>query len=297
MATLLCLGFGYCARHLVAEFGSRFSRIVGTSRSSKGAPAETVEMLTFDGGAPSPGLRAAIASADRLLVSAPPGEDGDPVPAALADDIAAATRLRSVVYLSSLGVYGDHGGDWIDETAEPRPAHARGAARLRSEQAWQALGREHDLPVAVLRLAGIYGPERNVLLRLLAGRARRVVKPGQAFNRIHAADIAQAIDAAFAQEADGVFNVADDEPAAAGDVVVFAAGLLGIAPPAEVPWHEAEATLSPMMLSFYAGSARVRNAKLKTALGVTLRYPSYREGLQALLHGVARDRDDAVPLS
>src|SRR5215218_9514350 len=197
MSTLLCLGLGYCARFYAAEFGTRFERIIGTSRTPK--PAGTVEMLAFDAASPPDEVRSAVKAATHLLLSATPGETGDPILAALADDLMQPTKLQHIVYLSSLGVYGDHGGAWIDETATTIPAHARGGARLAAEQAWQALGRKRGVPVAVLRLAGIYGPGQNVFTRLNAGRAHRVAKPGHVFNRIHVADIAQAIDAAFAR--------------------------------------------------------------------------------------------------
>ena len=295
MSTLVCLGMGYCARHHVAEYGSRYQRIVGTSRSIDTTAKPPVEMLVFDGNQPSRQTRDAVAAADRLLVSAAPSEAGDPVLATLADDIAAAPRLRSIVYLSSLGVYGEHDGAWIDETTATIPAHTRGAARVNAELAWQALGRRRGVPVAILRLAGIYGPGRNAFVRLLAGRAHRIAKPGHVFNRIHVADIAQAIDAAWERNFDGIVNVTDDLPAPPGDQITFAARLLGIEPPPELTLAQAERTLSPFILSFYAGCARVRNDKLKRTLGVRLRYPTYREGLQALYDTGYAARDPVAP--
>jgi nucleoside-diphosphate-sugar epimerase len=199
MSTLLCIGFGYCARHYVAEFGSRFARVIGTARSTEKGAAAPVDMLLFDGQpAPQP-VRTAIAEADRLLISTAPGETGDPVLSVFHGDILAASKLQSVVYLSSLGVYGDHGGGWVDENTPTIPAHTRGAARVDAELAWQAIGRERNVPVAILRLGGIYGPGQNAFVRLLAGRAHRIAKPGHVSNRIHIADIAQTIDAAFAR--------------------------------------------------------------------------------------------------
>jgi nucleoside-diphosphate-sugar epimerase len=293
MPTLLCLGLGYCARFYVAEFGARFDRVIGTSRTPK--PAGRVEMLTFDAAAPSDAVRGAVAAATHLLLSPTPTESGDPIAAALGTEIASAPKLESIVYLSSLGVYGDHDGAWVDETATTIPAHARGGARLAAEQTWQAIGRTRGVPVAVLRLAGIYGPGQNVFTRLLAGRAHRIAKPGHVFNRIHVADIAQAIEAAFARKADGIFNVTDDEPAAYSDQVLMAAKLLDVDPPKELSMAEARQILTPMALSFYAGCVRVKNDKLKNELGVKLRYPTYREGLRALFDGGydARDPLDA----
>jgi nucleoside-diphosphate-sugar epimerase len=278
MTTLLCIGLGFCARHYVAEFGSRYRRVIGTSRS----PAPDAETLPFDGIAASPELNAAAIEAEHLLISAAPGETGDPVLGALGNTLSTAPRLSSIVYLSSLGVYGDHGGAWIDESAATTPAHDRGGARVAAERDWQEFGRRRGTPVAILRLAGIYGPGQNAFVRLRAGRAHRIVKPGHVFNRIHVADIAQAIEAAFARRFDGIVNVADDEPAPPGDQITFAANLLGIAPPPELSMEEARRTLSPFVMSFYRGCARVRNDRLKRELGVTLRYPTYREGLRAL---------------
>jgi nucleoside-diphosphate-sugar epimerase len=288
-STLLCLGLGYCARHYAAQFGARFDRIVGTTRdpaqSRAGGEERTlrpVELLEFDGRTASPDLLAATAAADAVLVSAAPDEHGDPVLAALAQPLAAATRLATIVYLSTIGVYGDHGGAWIDETAPARPVTPRGQERVDAENAWRALGAGRGTPVAILRLAGIYGPGQNALENVRHGRARRIVKPGQVFNRIHVDDIAQAIDAAFARRADGAFNLADDEPSPPGDPIAFAADLIGVAPPPEIPFSEAQKTMSPMALSFYGESKRARNDRLKRVLGVTLRYPTYREGLRAL---------------
>jgi nucleoside-diphosphate-sugar epimerase len=290
MSTLLCFGFGYSAQHYVAEFGGRFSRIIGTTRSAERAAAlarrdfggRQVEMLVFGGDAPSRALVAAAAQADAVLVSAAPDQHGDPVLGALHDTLAAAPALRRAVLLSTIGVYGDHGGAWVDETTAPAPTHERARERVAAEQAWQALGRQRQIPVAILRLAGIYGPGQNALVNVRLGRARNIAKPGQVFNRIHVADIAQAIDAAFAQGADGVVNVTDDAPTPPGDPIVFAARLLGMVPPPEIPFAEAVTTMTPLAASFYAENRRVRNERLKRVLGVTLRYPSYREGLAAL---------------
>lgn len=289
MPGLVCLGLGYCARHYVTEFGTRFDRVTGTTRHPEIGHARdqvslgrrTAEMLPFD--ATSRELARAISQADALLISAAPAEGRDPVLAAFENEIAGAPRLRSVVYLSTIGVYDDSGGAWIDETAQTVSAPTgRGRARIDAERAWQALGRRLNLPIAILRLGGIYGPGRNGMIRLLRDTAHRVAKPGHVSNRIHVLDIAQAIDAAFARHADGVFNIVDDEPASPSDQIAFAAQLLGIEPPPEISFAEAERLLSPMALSFYDGCIRARNDKLKIGLGVKLRYPTYREGLRAL---------------
>ncbi|MEZ5787899.1 MAG: NAD-dependent epimerase/dehydratase family protein [Xanthobacteraceae bacterium] len=290
MTTLLCIGFGYCAQHYAAEFGSRFERIVGTTRSVERAEAlagmtfgeRRVEMLVFDGRTASRPIISALKEADALLISAGPADGIDPVLAVLADEILRAPHLSTVVLLSTLSVYGDHGGAVVSETTPPEPVTARGRGRLDAERAWETLGARRSLPVACLRLAGIYGPGQNALLSVARGTARRINKPGQVFNRIHVADIAQAIDAAFAQRANGVFNVTDDEPSPPGDPIAFAAQLLQTPVPPEIDLADAVKSMTPMALSFYRESKRVDNARLKNALGITLRYPTYRDGLRAL---------------
>jgi nucleoside-diphosphate-sugar epimerase len=239
--------------------------------------------MVFDGQTVAQDLRRAINQADALLVSTPPDERGDPVLNALTDELINATHLRSIVYLSTIGVYGDCGGAWVDESTEAKPGSVRGRARLAAEHAWQQLGERCGAAVAVLRLAGIYGPGQNALLQVASGKARRIVKPGQIFNRIHVGDIAQAIDAAFTLRASGIFNVADDEPSPPSEPIAFAAQLLGVAPPPEVSFENVAPTMSPMALSFWQECRRVHNDALKRTLGVRLLYPTYREGLRALL--------------
>jgi nucleoside-diphosphate-sugar epimerase len=284
---LICFGLGYSAQHFVEEFGQRFDRIVGTVRGAERAaalnahPSNQLKALVFDGTAVTPDLRSAIADADAALISVPPDENGDPVLRACGDILAHAQRLRAVVYLSTIGVYGDRGGAWVDEATPPQPGAARSRERLAAEQAWLDFGARRGIAVAILRLAGIYGPGQNALVQIARGTARRIVKPGQVFNRIHVGDIAQAIDAAFARQASGIFNVADDAPTPPADPIVFAAQLMGVAPPPEIPFAQAAPAMSPMALSFWQECRRMKNDKLKRELGVSLRYPTYREGLRA----------------
>lgn len=288
MTTLLCIGFGYCAQHYVAEFGARFDRIIGTTRSVERAEVlahqayggRSVEMLIFDGRTASPRLIATLKEADALLVSAGPVDGVDPVLAVLSDELLRAPRLSTVILLSTLSVYGDHGGGVVSEATPPDPVTTRGRVRLDAERAWQTIGAQRSLPIACLRLAGIYGPGQSALQTVARGGARRINKPGQVFNRIHVADIAQAIDAAFAQCAEGTFNITDDEPAPPGDPIAFAAKLLQLPVPPEIDFAEAAKTMTPMALSFYQESKRVDNARMKNVLGVSLRYPTYREGLR-----------------
>jgi len=289
MSQLICIGLGYSAEHFVAAFGRKFDRIVGTMRGKERAAvlnayeAGRLRALVFDGKSATPELHQAIVAADAALISVPQDADGDPVLRACGDAFLQARRLRSIVYLSTVGVYGDRGGDWVDEETPPRPFSARGRERLAAERAWQDFGARNGIPVAVLRLAGIYGSGRNALLQIARGDARRIVKPGQIFNRIHVGDIAQAIEAAFSRKASGIFNVADDAPSPPGDPLVFAAQLLGVAPPPEIPFADAAPSMSPLALSFWQECRRVNNEKLKRELGVVLRHPTYREGLRALL--------------
>jgi nucleoside-diphosphate-sugar epimerase len=288
MTTLMCLGFGYCAEHFVATFGHKFEHITGTVRGAERSAilnaydTDHLRALVFDGHNATPELTSAIGEADDVLVSVPPKDNGDPVFDVLADVLAAAKHLRSIVYLSTVGVYGDQGGDWVDEQTPTRPDLERGRERLAAERAWQDFGARRGIAVAILRLAGIYGPGQNALVQIARGKARRIVKPGQVFNRIHVGDIGQAIDAAFTREATGIFNLADDEPAPAGDPIVFAAQLMGRQPPPEIAFEDTAPSMSPMALSFWQDCRRVKNDKLKQELGVTLRYPTYREGLRAL---------------
>ena len=290
MPTLFCFGLGYSASHFIAQFGARFDRIAGTvttrekaaAIAAAGFGAHAVEAFVFDGSEAAPQITAALTDADALLVSVPPRQNGDPVLTQFADTVTGAPHLDTIVYLSTVGVYGDHGGAWVDEATPPSPVSERSRERLDAEQAWAVLGAGAGKAVAILRLSGIYGPGQNALLQLKRGSARRIDKPGQVFNRIHVADIAQAIDAAFARRANGTFNVTDDEPAPQGVPIAYAADLLGVAPPPEIPFADAAKSMTPMGLSFYGESKRVRNDRLKNELGVALRYPTYREGLRAL---------------
>jgi nucleoside-diphosphate-sugar epimerase len=274
---LFIFGLGYSARHFAARFGGAFTHIAGTVRDpAKRETIADIEMHAFSGGGADRATLGRLRNADVVLVSIPPGPLGDPAIAAFADT-QAANRDRKVVYLSTIGVYGDHRGAWIDERTPPQAVLDRTRLRLAAEQAWTET--THG-DAAILRLAGIYGPGRNALANLRAGLARRVVKPGQVFNRIHVEDIAGAIMAAVRHRGGGLWNVCDDEPAPPQEVIAYAAELMNIAPPAEEPFETAE--MSAMARSFYASSARVSNAKLKRELGITLGCPTYRHGLDAL---------------
>lgn len=280
---LFVFGIGYSAATYLKAQHDDWEVVAGTART-----AEKVQRLErdipglkvriFDGGERDACIEADIARADALLVSVP-AQGGDPVIRIYRDAIA-ASNISRVVYLSTLGVYGDAKGGWVDESTPPDPAVARGDARLAAEREWLALS-DASRKVFVLRLAGIYGPGRNAIANLRDGTARRIVKPGQIFNRIHVDDISRAIDACMKTATPGgIINVCDDEPAPPQDVIAHAARLIGMPPPPEIAF--ADVKLSPMAATFWATCKRVSNRKLREQLGVDLKYPTYREGLAAL---------------
>ena len=286
MNHLLCFGLGFSARVLAERLSAKGWTVTATSRSAEGAEkirASGYKAVVFDGTAPLPA--AAWEGVTHVVVSAPPGADGDPVLGQNGAEIAARARqFRWIAYLSTTGVYGDHGGALVTEQTPLTPNTERGHKRLLAESQWLALWRSHGLPVHIFRLAGIYGPGRNQLLSLLDGTAKRVIKPGQVFSRIHVADIANVLEASIAKpNPGGAYNVCDDEASPPQDVVEYGAKLLGLPVPPAIAFEAAE--LSPMARSFYADSKRVSNARLKQELGVSLSYPSFREGLGA----IARD--------
>jgi nucleoside-diphosphate-sugar epimerase len=282
--SLLIFGFGFTAHHGLERFRSRFGTVVGTVRSPEKAKRLTpagVRARLFGPDATDPDLGRDIAEATHILVSIPPDQDGDPVLRRFEPDLAAARRLAWIGYLSTIGVYGDQGGAWVDERAPTNPTSARSRQRVRAESKWLDFGRRTGVPVQVFRLAGIYGQGRNALVNLREGKAKRIAKPGQVFNRIHAADIVTVLLASMERpRAGAVYNVADDEPAAPQDVVAYAAALLGVPTPPEIPFEQADMT--PMARSFYADNKRVSNRLITEELGVKLAHPTYREGLRSL---------------
>jgi nucleoside-diphosphate-sugar epimerase len=277
--TLLSIGHGFSARALAARLVPQGWRIIGTTRSPDKADAIAdtgVEPVVW----PGADLGALIAQFPNVLVSAGPDSAGDPVLNAVEDAvIRAAPDLRWVGYLSTTGVYGDHDGDWVDEDTPLTPSTKRGRARVTAEARWQAIP---DLPLHIFRLAGIYGPGRGPFAKVRAGTARRIIKPGQVFSRIHVEDIAQALELSLQRPDPGaVYNLCDDDPAPPQDVIAHAAALLGLPVPPAIPFDQADMT--PMARSFYAESKKVRNDRIKQALGWAPQFPTYRAGLAALL--------------
>jgi nucleoside-diphosphate-sugar epimerase len=277
---LLCFGFGFSARTLAAWLDKLMWKISATSRDTAGI-AE-IEAQGFHG-LPFDGTLQIAPDVTHLLISAPPDENGDPVLRLFQAQLQRLSKqLKWAGYLSTTGVYGDRGGDWVDEDSPLEPTTARGQKRLEAEQNWLRLYSDFGLPVHLFRLAGIYGPGRNQLLNVRDGSAKRIIKPGQIFSRIHVDDIAGVLAASIAKLNPGrAYNVCDDEPCPPQEVVEFAASLLGLPLPPEIPFEDAE--LSPMAKSFYADSKRVSNTRIKAELGYRLIYPNYRYGLRALL--------------
>jgi hypothetical protein len=285
VSRLFAFGLGYSAQALARRLAARGWAIGGTARDEahiEQLAAEGYAMTRFAGEPDNAEVPQLLAGTTHLLLSIPPRGDGDPVLRDYRDEVASLTSLTWIGYLSTVGIYGDHGGALVDETTMPRPSSDRTRERVLAERAWLAFGEEIGCPVQVFRLAGIYGPGRSVFDKLKAGTARRIVKSGQLFNRIHVEDIGCVLEASIARpNAGAIYNVADDEPAAPDEVVAYAAELAGLLPPPAVPFDEAE--LTPMARSFYGDSRRVCNARIKSELGVKLAYPTYREGLRALI--------------
>jgi nucleoside-diphosphate-sugar epimerase len=274
---LFVFGYGYAARVFARRLQAQGWDVVATWRDSPDA-------LIADGVAPvrldhAEALGEAVRAANAVLVTAPPGPRGCPALAALKPHLPAADP-DWLGYLSTTGVYGDRRGGWVTETSGLFAQSVEGARRVAAERDWLATG----LPVAVFRLPGIYGPGRSAFDRLRDGRAQRIAAPGQVFSRIHVGDLAAGLAASLARpRAGAIYNLCDDEPAPNSDVIAYAAELLGLEPPPEVSL--AEAALSPAALRFYAESKRVSNARIKAELGWRPRYPTYREGLRAILEG------------
>ena len=274
--TLLVAGFGYSARALALRLLDRGWRVIGTTRSEDGLAA--IEATGAEAVLWPPNA-ALVGEATHLLISAGPNAEGDPTLAALGDAVRThAGRLEWAGYLSTIGVYGDRKGEWVDESSPPTPDSERGRWRMAAETAWAETG----APLHIFRIAGIYGPGRGPFAKIRSGKARRIIKPGQVFCRIHRDDIASALLASIDKPKPGsVYNLCDDLPAPPQQVIKYAADLMGVAPPPEEKFETAE--MSPMARSFYSASRRVSNRKLREELGVALAYPTYREGLAATL--------------
>jgi nucleoside-diphosphate-sugar epimerase len=291
---LFCFGLGYSALALAETLLAEGWGVAGTCRAAEKQAdfaRRGVEALLFESDRPL--VESAFEGVTHVLQSIPPGAEGDPVLAMHGAMLARRRQIRWFGYLSTTGVYGDRGGDWVEEHDDLQPTGERGRRRVAAEVGWSRLLYAEGLPLHVFRLAGIYGPGRSALDSLRADTAKRVIKPGQVFSRIHVADIVQVLRTSMARpNAGAVYNVCDDDPAPPWEVVEYAAELLGIPAPPAVPFEQAE--LSDMARSFYDDNKRVRNERIKRELGVQLMYPSYREGLRALSSSHSRDISKAL---
>lgn len=287
---LFIFGHGYVGAALTERLRRKGWRISASARRSDKAGALSAAGIPGHVFGPN-GLgdfRSVFSDVTHVLITAAPDADGDPVLRAHARALeTSAPQLRWIGYLSTTGVYGDAGGAWVDEGAPLAPVHERGVRRVAAEAAWATAGEMTGAAACIFRLPGIYGPGRSALDTVRAGTAKRLVKDGQVFSRIHVDDIAQALEAALDLDQGTVLNLADDEPGPPQDVVTEAARLLGLDAPPEVPFEAARARLSPMALEFYSANRRIANARMKAELGLTLLYPGYREGLRAILRAEA----------
>jgi nucleoside-diphosphate-sugar epimerase len=282
MNRLLIFGFGYSARAIAAAAAGA---ITATYRSEAIDAVGEVSLIPFDG------AEAAVAAATHILVAAPPGTNGDPVLDRYATAIAAAPSPRWIGYLSSTVVYGDRAGGWVDEDTPPAPSQPRGRRRLDAERRWSRFAER--CAVDIFRLAGIYGPRRSAFDDLRAGAARRMIKPGHQFGRIHRDDIARAVAAAMRQDRGPgvrIMNLADDVPSESAAVVEEAARLMGVPPPPEIAFADALPTMSQMARSFWAENRKVASRKTQETLGLRWLYPSFREGLAAIWREESGDR-------
>jgi nucleoside-diphosphate-sugar epimerase len=278
--SIFIFGFGYTASHLARELIPQGWQIAATTRDPhKRKELERLGIQASD--FPADSIPAALENAANILISTPPNTQGDPVLRLYRDAIACTPR-RWIGYLSSTGVYGDHQGGWVDETTPLEPLEGRNRYRQEAESSWLQLHEKLKQPVHIFRLSGIYGAGRNPLQKLKEGKEQRVFKEGQVFSRIHAEDIAAALQLSLQTPTPGqIFNLSDNEPAPGHEVLEYAAQLLEILPPPLVDFDKAN--LSPMAQEFYSANRRVSNEKIKKTLGWKLRYPTYREGLKALL--------------
>ncbi len=280
---LFIFGFGFSSQAIAESASGTFTSICGTTRSDE--KAEEIQKQgyhaeLFDGSMIKPELSQHLEKCTHLLISISPGDD-DPVLSVLPRNlIDACPNLQWIGYLSTVGVYGNHDGAWVDEETEPKPVSKRSIQRMGAEKAWKATAKKANVPLGIFRLSGIYGPGRNAFASISNGKSRRLVKPGQVFNRIHREDIGTAVNQAMRLNIGGIFNITDNEPSPPQDVVTFAHELMGSAAPPEIDFETAD--LTPTARSFYGENKRVSNAKSKSALKMEYAWPDYRSSLRRM---------------
>jgi dTDP-D-glucose 4,6-dehydratase len=280
---LFCFGLGFSSQALAKRLLPKGWDVSGTIRGEQeDICAKKISVFPFDGSRSTTEISEAISRATHLLITIPPQPLGDVVLENFAEEISRARQLQWIGYISSTGVYGDTQGEWVDESSPLLASTDRNRQRIEVESAWLKIGNDHGLPVMIFRCVGIYGPGRNLLVSVRQRRARRIDKPGLVFSRIHSEDLAQTLEVSMKKPQFGeIYNVSDDCPSPPVEAVEYACSLLGVEPPPLVPFEEAD--LSPMARGFYITNKRVSNKKIKQELGVTLRYPNYRSGLNELL--------------
>lgn len=282
---LFCFGLGYSAQHLIQQLKDQNSgwQFSGTCRTLPETPIADVDIHIFEGNSPLKNMAALLSDATHILISIAPQDIlGDPVLHHHHREISKLEGLKWLGYLSTTGVYGDRKGAWVDDESTPAPTSAKGRQRLGAEQSWLKICHDHHIPVHIFRLGSIYGPKRGPLTNILSGKPRKIVKKGQYFSRIHVEDIARVLTASLKAPNPGQsYNVVDDLPAATPDIIDYICDLLNRPPIPATDINDAE--ISPMMRIFYSENKRVRNGRIKQELGVTLKYPTYREGFTALV--------------
>lgn len=283
MRNLFIFGYGFSSTAIAAACKDQFDQIIGTTRNAENFSKLETDGLTpalFDGEKLTPQTQEYLNTASHVLISISPNENGDRVLNICRSALAKNKKLKWIGYLSTVGVYGNHEGAWVDETSECRPVSKRSVERVAAENAWQEFSTENNISLAIFRLSGIYGPERNAFMNIEKGIARRLIKKDQVFNRIHREDIGEAVCCAIKMTASGIFNITDDEPAPPQDVVTLAHELLGKTPPVEIDFETAD--LTPMARSFYGENKRVSNTKSKKILGLVYKWPNYRVSLKRM---------------
>lgn len=280
--SLLIFGGGWLGRAVGAAALKRGDAVAATSRDPETRAVLAAEGLTPVDPADADALKAALGQAPALLVTAPPTAEGCPGLESLGPAMTASARPEWIGYVSSTAVYGDRDGGWAFEDDALNAATLQGARRVRAEQDWLDVGQRTSAAVHLFRLPALYGPGRSGLDRLRNGEARMVRKPGQVFNRIHVEDVISGLFASMAQPNPGrAYNLVDDEPAPAHVVTAWSARRLGLPLPPEVDWTDP--SVSEAMRRFYLDSKRLSNARAKAELGWRPEYPSYREGIEALI--------------
>jgi len=283
--SLFCFGYGYTSDYLGHALLEQGWNVAGTTRDTQKKQElsrRNIKTYLFDYEMPLYDPLQILEQVTHILISTPPGTEGDPTFLIHGEDLSYLPNLKWIGYLSTTGVYGNRNGEWVDEQSEREPSSQRGSRRVLAENQWIEAMMDKSLPLHIFRLSGIYGPGRSALDSVRAGTARCIHKPGHAFSRIHVEDIIQVLLASMKNPMPGqIYNLADDMPASSSEIITYACQLLNRTPPPQIPYEQAD--LAPITRSFYEDNKRISNTKIKDALGIDLIYPTYKEGLKACL--------------